>query len=104
LVVVCCLERASPVVLTINKGGPVLKKLPNKCKWRGTELSLTIEGAWVGYRAFILRYLRQIAVITPYAQFVFKYNALEDRNSISMLFKRRTDVVPAPPAQACTLL
>jgi hypothetical protein len=43
-------------------------KLPNADGWRGAALSLTIEGNWSSYRAKLLKYLRQIAVITPYAQ------------------------------------
>jgi DNA topoisomerase VI subunit B len=43
-------------------------KLPNTDGWHGAALSLTIEGNWSSYRAKLLKYLRQIAVITPYAQ------------------------------------
>ena len=43
-------------------------KLPNADHWHGAELSVTIEGNWSSYRAKVLKYLRQIAVITPYAQ------------------------------------
>jgi len=43
-------------------------KLPNPDHWHGAQLSITIEGTWSTYKAKILRYLRQIAVITPYAQ------------------------------------
>lgn len=43
-------------------------KLANPEHWHGAELSVTIEGNWSSYRAKVLKYLRQIAVITPYAQ------------------------------------
>ena len=43
------------------------------------------------------RYLRQIAVITPYTQFTFSYVAEDQRNSIAITFARRTDKMPAPP-------
>jgi hypothetical protein len=43
-------------------------KLPNLDGWHGAALSLTIEGNWSSYRAKLLKYMRQIAVITPYAQ------------------------------------
>ncbi len=36
---------------------------------RGTEISLVVGGSWSSYRAYIVRYLRQMAVITPYARF-----------------------------------
>ena len=57
----------------------------------------------------MIRYLRMIAVITPYAQFRFTYRAEDERNSVHFVFVRRTDKMPAPPtvclfgsAQACT--
>ena len=43
------------------------------------------------------RYLRQIAVITPYAKFTFSYAAEDKRNSIAITFSRRTDKMPPPP-------
>mmetsp|Transcript_5541 Transcript_5541/g.23524 ORF Transcript_5541/g.23524 Transcript_5541/m.23524 type:complete len:93 (-) Transcript_5541:3300-3578(-) len=49
-------------------------KLPNENNWRGTEVKVTIQGSWTTYRAKILQYMRQMAVITPYAQFNFKFN------------------------------
>ena len=89
-----------------------------KGPWRGAELSVTIEGNWTKYRAYILKYLRQIAVITPYAQFAFTFvperaasaaaaagappagsaGAPAPAGSLRLLFKRRTDAMPPPPA------
>lgn len=42
--------------------------LDNPDSWHGTELSVTIAGNWPYYRAKVLKYLQQIAVITPYTQ------------------------------------
>jgi DNA topoisomerase-6 subunit B len=61
--------------IDIHKNQPNIhseEKLPNPDKWHGAELSVTIEGAWSTYRARILKYLRQLAVITPYAAFHFQ--------------------------------
>jgi hypothetical protein len=44
------------------------EQLPNNDHWHGSQLSVTIEGNWSTYRSKIIKYLRQIAVITPYAQ------------------------------------
>jgi DNA topoisomerase VI subunit B len=69
---------------------------PNDKKWRGTEVSVTIQGSWTSYRAKLLLYMRQMAVITPYAEFHFLYKAdlsRQDRN-FELLFARRTDVMP----------
>jgi DNA topoisomerase VI subunit B len=46
---------------------------------------------------YVLRYLRQIAVITPYAQISFDYKALDSKQDLSMMFRRRTTTMPAPP-------
>jgi DNA topoisomerase VI B subunit len=67
--------------------------------WRGTALGVTIEGSWTYARPKILRYLRQIAVITPYAQFRFAYEGEGGRGSVAAVFARRTDAMPPPPAR-----
>ena len=61
--------------------------LPNPEGWHGAALSLTIEGNWSTYRAKIVRYLRQIAVITPYSQFAFVFKAEDEKNSMRLLFR-----------------
>ena len=48
-------------------------------------------------RGKILKYLRQIAVITPYSEFTFQYKAEEDKNSVNATFRRRTTKMPGPP-------
>jgi len=75
----------------------VHKEEPNPQKWHGAELSVTILGNWQYYRAKVLRYTRQIAVITPYAQFSFHYRAEDEKNSVNITFVRRTKKMPPPP-------
>ena len=74
-----------------------VKQDDNKERWHGAELSVTILGNWQYYRSKILKYLRQIAVITPYAQFSFVYKAEEEKNDVRINFVRRTDKMPQPP-------
>ncbi|GBF92117.1 DNA topoisomerase [Raphidocelis subcapitata] len=87
--------------IDIHKNEPNVHKearLPNPGGWHGTELSVTIEGNFAGaYKGYILRYLRQIAVITPYAQFSFRYVAEDPKASLDLAFKRRTDAMPPAP-------
>lgn len=69
---------------------------PNTESWRGSEVSVTIQGSWSTYRAKLLQYMRQMAVITPYAEFRFNFRddpEREDRD-FELLFARRTDVMP----------
>ncbi|KAG2447229.1 hypothetical protein HYH02_007969 [Chlamydomonas schloesseri] len=90
--------------IDIHKNEPAIhleEQLPNPDGWHGSSLSLTIEGNWSTYRSYILRYLRQIAVITPYAQFTFAYKAEaadDNKSNLRIAFRRRTDVMPDPPA------
>jgi hypothetical protein len=39
----------------------------------GTRISVVISGAWSSYRARVMQYFQQLAVITPYAQFTLQY-------------------------------
>lgn len=75
----------------------VLQKIKNPTGWQGTRLSVTIQGAWASHRMYVLRYLRQIAVITPYAQISFNFKALDSKHDLSMMFRRRTTCMPEPP-------
>ena len=44
-------------------------QVPNTSRVQGTEISFVVGGNWSKYRSYIVRYMRQIAVITPYARF-----------------------------------
>lgn len=77
----------------------VHEKRPNPEKWRGAELQVTIEGNWTTYRAKIINYLRQMAVITPYAQFNFSYIGPIPEKNLAIRFARRTDVMPPVPEE-----
>lgn len=77
------------------------EKHPNTEQWHGAELSVTIEGNWTTYRQYVLSYLRQLAIVTPYAQFRFRFLTSPATTStakdIDILFRRRTDIMPALP-------
>ncbi|ONM53993.1 DNA topoisomerase 6 subunit B [Zea mays] len=47
----------------------------------------------------ILHYMRQMAVITPYAQFLFKFLSDAADKNLTIKFTRRTDVMPPVPLQ-----
>lgn len=49
------------------------EKRNNDDWWHGAEIQVVIEGNWTTYRSKILHYMRQMAVITPYAQFLFRF-------------------------------
>ncbi|CAM6127753.1 unnamed protein product [Calypogeia fissa] len=88
--------------IDINKNIPNVhkhEKRPNPDGWRGAELQVTIAGNWTTYRSKIINYMRQMGVITPYAQFVFRYIAPTSDKNVTIRFARRTNVMPAAPEE-----
>ncbi|KAL5708005.1 DNA topoisomerase (ATP-hydrolyzing) [Ranunculus cassubicifolius] len=75
------------------------EKRDNKERWHGAEIQVVIEGNWTTYRSKILHYMRQMAVITPYAQFLFKFVSDTADKSFTVRFARRTDIMPPIPAE-----
>ncbi|MBA0874422.1 hypothetical protein Goshw_016497 [Gossypium schwendimanii] len=75
------------------------EKRDNKDKWHGAEIQVVIEGNWTTYRSKILHYMRQMAVITPYAQFLFKFVSDVPDKNVTIKFARRTDVMPPVPVE-----
>ncbi|XP_047955116.1 DNA topoisomerase 6 subunit B isoform X1 [Salvia hispanica] len=77
----------------------VHEKRENHERWHGAEIQIVIEGNWTTYRSKILHYMRQMAVITPYAQFLFKFLSESPDKNMSVRFARRTDVMPPAPLE-----
>lgn len=73
------------------------KKSPNSIKqWEGTELEILIMGNWTTYKARIVQYLQQLAIITPYAQLELTYiNLSEPQRNMSIRYDRRSEQMPA---------
>ena len=70
----------------------------NSQKWRGAELTVTVGGNWKAYRARIVQYLRQLAIITPYASLRLDFRGSgSDRRDVRLEFARRTTKVPPVP-------
>ncbi|CAA2965583.1 DNA topoisomerase 6 subunit B isoform X1 [Olea europaea subsp. europaea] len=77
----------------------VHEKRENKERWHGAEIQIVIEGNWTSYRSKILHYMRQMAVITPYAQFLFKFLSETPDKNVTVRFARRTDIMPPIPVE-----
>ncbi|GLE00235.1 hypothetical protein PINS_up008962 [Pythium insidiosum] len=84
-------------------------KRTNDEGWTGSEISLTIGGNWTTYKAKIIQYFQQLAIITPYAQLslaFFRAHSNQGNHDIqssksldfSVRYDRRSDQMP-PPAQ-----
>ena len=61
----------------------------------GTVIRLITLGDWSRAKAYILEYLRQMAIITPYATFLF-----EDPNGEKIYYERVSDFIPPPPKES----
>ncbi|PNT64279.1 hypothetical protein BRADI_4g27057v3 [Brachypodium distachyon] len=86
--------------IDIHKNAPhvhVHEKRENKDHWHGAEIQVIIEGNWTTHRSRILHYMRQMAVITPYAQFLFRFLSDAPEKNLMIKFTRRTDVMPPVP-------
>ncbi|KAG2642511.1 hypothetical protein PVAP13_2KG093100 [Panicum virgatum] len=75
------------------------EKRENKTHWHGAEIQVIIEENWTTHRSKILHYMRQMAVITPYAQFLFRFLSDAADKNLTIKFARRTDVMPLVPLQ-----
>ncbi|KAH0665211.1 hypothetical protein KY290_027482 [Solanum tuberosum] len=50
------------------------EKQENEDRWHGAEIQIVVERNWTTYRSKVnALYARQMAVITPYAQFLFQF-------------------------------
>jgi len=71
----------------------------NDEKWIGTEVELLIAGNWTTYKARIVSYLQQLAIITPYAELELTYqNFTEPQRDMRIQYDRRSEQMP-PPAR-----
>jgi DNA topoisomerase VI subunit B len=76
------------------------EKVENKDKWRGSQIKVTIGGEFSKYRRYVINYLREMAVITPYARFEMHYRAEDPSKSFDIVHSRRSEVMPPPPSKA----
>ena len=86
--------------IDIQKNEPRVRlheQMENTAGMRGSELSLLVGGAWSSYRSYIVRYLRQMAVITPYARFRLSVSTKADRGTLQLEYARRSEEMPKPP-------
>ncbi|MEM2094690.1 MAG: DNA topoisomerase VI subunit B [Candidatus Bathyarchaeia archaeon] len=70
----------------------VVRKNPSK--WHGTIVEYTLEGDYLRAMPKILEYLRQTAMVNPYAEITF----IDPRGRL-YYFERVTEVMPSPPRE-----
>lgn len=67
---------------------------PNTNSWHGTIVRVFLKGDWTRSKNKIIDYIRRTALITPYAQIVFK-----DPEGYIHVFNRITSRMPKPPRE-----
>ncbi len=89
--------------IDLHKNEPIIRvreKIPKK-KFRdvwdrklahGTIVKVYILGDWGRAKRYVLEYFKQMAIITPYATFIF-----EDPEGNIHIYERVTDEIPPPP-------
>jgi DNA topoisomerase-6 subunit B len=74
-------------------------KVKNTEGWIGTEFEVLIAGNWTTYKARIVQYLQQLAIITPYAKLELNYtNMSDEKRDMNIRYDRRSEQMP-PPAK-----
>ena len=75
------------------------KKEKNTEGWTGTEFEVIIAGSFSSYKARIVQYLQQLAIITPYAKLEMQYsNKNDEKKDMTIRYDRRSEQMP-PPAR-----
>jgi DNA topoisomerase-6 subunit B len=87
----------SKIMIDIQKNRPIIldrKILLNKEKWRGTIVEFSLEGDYFRAMPKILEYLKQTALVNPYANITFV-----DPKGRLYRFTRATTKMPPPPKE-----
>ncbi len=85
------------LMIDIQRNRPLIldrKTRRNKEQWRGTIVEYSLEGDYYRAMSKILEYLKQTALVTPYADIRFV-----DPKGRLYLFSRATSKMPPPPTE-----
>lgn len=85
------------LMIDIQRNRPLIldrKTRRNKEQWRGTIVEFSLEGDYFRAMSKILEYLKQTALVTPYADIRFV-----DPKGRLYLFSRATKKMPPPPTE-----
>ncbi len=88
------------LMIDIQRNRPLIldrKTRRNKEQWRGTIVEYSLEGDYYRAMSKILEYLKQTALVTPYADIRFV-----DPKGRLYLFSRATTKMPPPPTETLT--
>ena len=92
--------RCSRCVLDIDiyKNQPLVQlhqRLPAGSLPAGTEITLCVGGNWGSYKGYIMHYMQQLAIITPYADLTLHFRCRADPSKdLVTRYARRSDRLP----------
>ena len=88
------IAKNEPKIISHQKHNNAIKQ------WIGTELAILIAGNFTTYKARIVQYLRELAVVTPYAEIKMDYsNRAEPQRNLQIRYDRRSEQMPPPAKQ-----
>lgn len=67
------------------------------CCRAGTTVRVLIAGNWTTYKARIVQYLQQLAIITPYAAIHMTFSEESGKRNMEISYERRSDQMPPAP-------
>ncbi|PVX25521.1 MAG: DNA topoisomerase VI subunit B [Candidatus Bathyarchaeum sp.] len=88
------------MMIDIQRNRPLIldrKTRRNKENWRGTIVEYSLEGDYYRAMSKILEYMKQTALVTPYADIRFV-----DPKGRLYMFNRATTMMPSPPTETLT--
>ncbi|CAB9524732.1 topoisomerase 6 subunit B [Seminavis robusta] len=98
-------SKVSTCVLDIdiykNRPRIIEHTLKSNKEWKGTEMEIMIGGNWSSYKNYVVKYLQQLAIITPYARLEMTYTKAAETSrakDMTIAYERRSDQMP-PPAR-----
>jgi DNA topoisomerase-6 subunit B len=83
------------IMIDIQKNRPLIldrKIILNKERWRGTVIEYSLEGDYIRAMPKILEYLKQTALVNPYANITF----VDPRGRLYKFMRATTKMPPAP--------
>ena len=85
------------MMIDIENNEPIIlrhRMLENKKKWRGTVVEIQMEGDYSRIKSRLLEYLKQTAMVSPYADITFV-----DPAGRLFRFERGTEMMPPLPQE-----
>lgn len=85
------------IMIDISKNEPIVLEesyYPNTSSWHGTIVRVVLKGDWNRSKNKIIDYIKRTAIVTPYAEIIFK-----DPENNLYIYERVANKLPKPPKE-----